>query len=200
MTVSPQSATGSVHLTSAMVRALAHPIRSQLLAALRTGGPATASSLAAALGTNSGATSYHLRQLADVGLVVEDVERGNRRDRWWNAAHRSHSWHDTEHDRDPDDRAAADWLLRNAHRVYGRQVERWHDRRFEWPTAWRDAADQSDFRIIVTADELAELDRRLHAVIAEYGRDVDAAPDDAEAVTVILYMFPADGTGAGHVR
>jgi hypothetical protein len=37
---------------------------------------------------NTGATSYHLRQLADAGLVLEDDSRGNARDRWWQAAHR----------------------------------------------------------------------------------------------------------------
>jgi DNA-binding transcriptional ArsR family regulator len=182
----------TVHLTSEMVRALAHPIRAQLLAALRTSGPATASSLAEQLGTNSGATSYHLRQLADVGLVEEDPERGNRRDRWWKAAHRSHSWRDTEHDQDPADREAADWLVRNAHRLYGRQVERWHDRRTEWPNEWRDAADQSDFRIHVTAAELAELDRRLHELVTEYDRGPDDTEPGVEAVTVLLYTYPAD--------
>lgn len=182
----------SVHLDAEMVRALAHPIRSQLLAALRNGGPATASSLAEQLDTNSGATSYHLRQLADVGLVVEDHDRGNRRDRWWMAAHRSHSWKDTEHDQEPEDRAAADWLLRNAHRSYGRQVERWHDRRTDWPKDWRDAADQSDFRIRVTAAELAELDRRVHDLIGEYDRGPDVNEPGIEAVTVLLYTYPAD--------
>lgn len=192
MSTAPEQPHESVHLSSEMVRALAHPIRAQLLAALRNKGPATASALATELDTNSGATSYHLRQLAEAGLVVEDTERGNRRDRWWKAAHRSHSWKDTEHDDAPEDRAAADWLLRNAHRMYGRQVERWHDRRTEWPTEWRDAADQSDFRIHVTAEELGELDRRLHDLIAEYDRGPDRTADDVEAVTVLLYTYPAD--------
>jgi DNA-binding transcriptional ArsR family regulator len=46
-------------------------------------GSSTASRLARALGESSGATSYHLRVLAKAGLVDEDTERGNGRERWW---------------------------------------------------------------------------------------------------------------------
>ena len=46
-------------------------------------GPSTASMLAREAGESSGATSYHLRELAKAGFVEEDPERGNARDRWW---------------------------------------------------------------------------------------------------------------------
>jgi DNA-binding transcriptional ArsR family regulator len=46
-------------------------------------GPFTASMLAERLGESSGATSYHLRQLARAGLVREDTTRGKGRERWW---------------------------------------------------------------------------------------------------------------------
>jgi len=59
-----------VHLDARQIRVLAHPLRFRLLGRLRLDGPATATGLARALETNTGATSYHLRQLADVGLVV----------------------------------------------------------------------------------------------------------------------------------
>src|SRR3954471_24877280 len=70
------------------LKALTHPVRVRMLAMLRVDGPATATTLATRLGLNTGATSYHLRQLAQHGFVAEDVERGNGRDRWWKAAHR----------------------------------------------------------------------------------------------------------------
>ena len=41
------------------------------------------------LNLNTGATSYHLRQLAQHGFVAEDAERGNARERWWAATHQS---------------------------------------------------------------------------------------------------------------
>jgi hypothetical protein len=41
------------------------------------------------LGLNSGATSYHLRQLAAAGFIEEDSEWGNARERWWKSRYRS---------------------------------------------------------------------------------------------------------------
>src|SRR5215207_6642882 len=101
-----------LHPSAEQLRALAHPLRSRLLGALRFHGPATSTALAARLGTNSGATSYHLRQLAEVGLVEDDEERSNGRDRWWRSVHDATSWRSTDYDDDPDARAADDWLVR----------------------------------------------------------------------------------------
>ena len=65
------------------LRALAHPLRVRILDELSAYGPLTASGLAERLGESSGTTSYHLRQLEKHGLVREDVDRGDRRERWW---------------------------------------------------------------------------------------------------------------------
>ena len=67
------------------LKALGHPLRQQILHRLRRSGPATATSLAAELGENTGATSYHLRQLAAHGFVEEVPERARGRERWWQA-------------------------------------------------------------------------------------------------------------------
>ena len=63
-------------------RTLAHPLRSRLLAHLRLHGAASGAELARELGTNTGATSYHLRVLEDAGLV-EDTGLGNAKTRVW---------------------------------------------------------------------------------------------------------------------
>ena len=63
-------------------RLLAHPLRSRILAHLRLHGGATAAELARALGTNTGATSYHVRVLESAGLV-EDTGLGNAKTRVW---------------------------------------------------------------------------------------------------------------------
>ena len=69
------------------LRALAHPLRVRMIGLLRTEGPATATTLAKRLGESTGATSYHLRQLAAYGLIEEDPERhGHGRERWWRSA------------------------------------------------------------------------------------------------------------------
>ncbi|MGW1769551.1 ArsR/SmtB family transcription factor, partial [Streptomyces sp. NPDC002073] len=74
-------------LDARTLRGLAHPLRIRLLGALRHDGPATASRLAERLGESSGATSYHLRQLASYGFVEDAPEHGKGRERWWRAAH-----------------------------------------------------------------------------------------------------------------
>ena len=74
-----------IRLDAATVKVLAHPLRSRLVGALRLNGPSTATALAQHLGTNSGATSYHLRKLAEVGLVV-DTGQGDAKSRVWAAA------------------------------------------------------------------------------------------------------------------
>ena len=77
------------HPDARSLRGLAHPLRLQLLGLLRSDGPATATQLAVRTGQSSGATSYHLRQLAAYGFVIEDAERTTgRRERYWRAAHR----------------------------------------------------------------------------------------------------------------
>src|SRR3954447_26830007 len=73
-------------LGMAALRALAHPLRVELMNELSDFGPATASMLAERLGESSGATSYHLRQLAKHDIIVEDTERGSGRERWWRMA------------------------------------------------------------------------------------------------------------------
>src|SRR5215467_3907548 len=69
-------------MSAAQLRALAHPLRLQLLQVLQAEGPATASQLGRRLGESSGATSYHLRALHRAGMV-EEAEKRNGRERWW---------------------------------------------------------------------------------------------------------------------
>jgi DNA-binding transcriptional ArsR family regulator len=178
-----------LHPSSVQLRTLAHPLRSRLLGALRFHGPATSTALAARLGTNSGATSYHLRQLAEVGLVEDDEERSNGRDRWWRAAHDMTEWRSSEFD-DPDDRAAEAWILRHQAHLSAGWLEGWLSGRHEWSAEWRAAADQSDYHLDLTPAGLRALMDDLHAVVR---RHLDAADPDlpgAERVTLLVQGFP----------
>jgi DNA-binding transcriptional ArsR family regulator len=180
-----------LHPDARQLRVLAHPLRSRLLGALRFHGPATATQLAARLGTNSGATSYHLRQLADAGLVEDDAVRSSGRERVWRAAHDATSWISTDFDDDPDARAADDWLVRHQSRTMAGWVDDWLDARGECSVEWRRAADQSDYHLDLTAEQLATLAGELHAVVRRYvAAQEDGAPG-AERVTVLLQAFPS---------
>src|SRR5579863_3205199 len=79
-----QHATTKVLDLEAM-RALAHPRRLRIWQSLDLNGPATSAMLAGQLGLNTGATSYHLRELASHGFVEEVPDRARGRERWWRA-------------------------------------------------------------------------------------------------------------------
>lgn len=66
-----------------VLRSLAQPRRQQMLQHLTLHGPATSATLARALGLNTGATSYHLRELARQGFIEELPEQPHGRQRWW---------------------------------------------------------------------------------------------------------------------
>src|SRR3982751_379302 len=79
-------------LDAPALKALAHPLRVQILRTLEVRGQVSVTSLAEELGESTGAVSYHLRQLARHGLVEEgDPEKGDqhavgRRRRLWRMA------------------------------------------------------------------------------------------------------------------
>lgn len=64
-------------------KALGHPLRQRILRHLGIHGPATSTTLARALGENTGTLSYHLRQLEHNGFIEEIPERSTGRERWW---------------------------------------------------------------------------------------------------------------------
>ncbi|GAA2497653.1 winged helix-turn-helix domain-containing protein [Winogradskya humida] len=178
----------SVHLDGKQIRVLAHPLRARLLGQLRVDGPATATRLAAALGTNTGATSYHLRQLADVGLVTEDDTVGQGRERWWRSAHDMSSWKRDVFAGDPDATAASDWLDSYALTRLVEQVEAWRRVRPGEPAEWRAAAESSDYILDLNAEQLAAMNDELGAVIERY-RGV-APGEGARQVLFYLYGVP----------
>jgi predicted ArsR family transcriptional regulator len=182
----------NVHLDGRALRVLAHPLRARLLSELRVNGAATATQLAGRLATNTGATSYHLRKLAEVALVTETGE-GTGKQRFWAPAQQSHSWSDEDHADDPDAAAAATWLRQHYISHFAERLARWEDERAAWPVAWRDAATMSDALVTATPEELAELMTELTAVVARFQDNVGDEPrPGARRAVVQLYAMPAD--------
>ncbi|MFG3707596.1 ArsR/SmtB family transcription factor [Micromonospora sp. NPDC047670] len=186
----PPDAPRAVHLDNRQVRVLAHPLRMRLLGTLRVDGPATATTLAEKLDTNTGATSYHLRQLAEVGLVTEDPDRGTSRQRWWRAAHDISNFEPTDFDDDPDARAAVEWIQGDQVRLLAEQAERWMAAAAGWSREWRDAAGMGDMMLSLGPARLRALNDELWELLMRY-RD-EATPDepDARSVHVFLAAFP----------
>jgi len=65
------------------IRALAHPLRLDLLDLLVASGPATAAQCGRALNVSQASCSFHLRQLAKYGLVEDTGPGPDRRERQW---------------------------------------------------------------------------------------------------------------------
>jgi DNA-binding transcriptional ArsR family regulator len=182
----------NIHLDSRALRVLAHPLRARLLSELRVNGAATATSLAERLATNTGATSYHLRKLAEVGLVEETGE-GRGKQRFWAAAQKSHSWNDAEVVDDPDALAAAGWLRQHYWAYMGEKVAHWEDSRSDWPVEWRDAAGMSDMLLELSADQVLALRAELSAVVRRHSEMAQAGPaSNARRVTVLFYVLPTE--------
>lgn len=180
----------SVWLTPASLRVLAHPLRSRLLGALRRGGPATATDLAAALGTNSGATSYHLRKLESVGLV-QDTQEGEGKRRLWRASSEHHSWHPSDFAGDEDSETALGWLTRDYAHHFSEQYDRWLDVSTTWPAAWQDACGSSDASVLVPPEALEAMREEMWELIERYRRVGQGNPQ-ARRVAVYAFAYPLD--------
>jgi DNA-binding transcriptional ArsR family regulator len=154
-------------LTPEAVKVLAHPLRSRLLGTLRRGGPATATTLATALSTNSGATSYHLRKLESVGLVA-DTGEGTGKQRLWRAATSSHSWAPSELSDDEDAATALSWLQRDYLRLFSTDFGHWLDVAEAWPSEWQDAAGMGDNWLNLNAEQLTALKKDLDELFERY--------------------------------
>ncbi|GIF96410.1 winged helix-turn-helix domain-containing protein [Catellatospora citrea] len=180
-----------VRLNAVQIRTLAHPLRARLLGLLRVDGPATATTLARLLDTNTGATSYHLRQLADVGLVAEETGLGTSRQRFWRAAHDASTWRPTDFDDDPDARAAAEWIESHQVRFMTEQAEQWLAAQPQAPQAWREAATISDAMLTVAPERLRALNEEIWELIVRYRQDPAFAEEEGAAqVHVFLASFP----------
>ncbi|MER6977636.1 ArsR/SmtB family transcription factor [Streptomyces carpinensis] len=195
----PHVEADAVVLDAKGLRALAHPVRVQLVGLLRKYGPSTATRLAERLGVNSGTASYHLRQLGAAGFVEEDTERGNARERWWRSVHQRTWFNDPNlADREPE---AALAYLQSVAATYTVRTQRALNELQTMPRAWRDNLDMSDWALRLTPEETAALQQELREVLARYRPDTPeaaaSAPAGAERVGVIAHILPElDAPGA----
>jgi DNA-binding transcriptional ArsR family regulator len=139
------------------LRALAHPLRVEILDTLSTYGAFTASGLAERLGESSGATSYHLRQLGKHGFVREVEGRGTSRERWWERTPGGLNIGSEDAVKTPAGRSAATMIFRqmrvNQERLLSDFVERGHD---ELPEQWMENATISTFNTRLTPPQMKQ--------------------------------------------
>ncbi|RDE08823.1 ArsR/SmtB family transcription factor [Pelagibacterium lacus] len=181
------------------LKALTHPDRLKMLGILRLEGPQTATGLAARLGLNSGATSYHLRQLAHHGFIETDAERGNRRERWWKARHESTLIEPAEAEGEAYDASMA--MMQAVISHHAAAMQRAHEHFSALPLDWRKAQTFSDFTIPLSPQAAKELMDRLHAILwaakEEAPEPGAPLPEGWRPFTVHLHGFPHVPPGKG---
>lgn len=174
--------------TSAILTALAVPSRHAILSHLLVAGEQTATQCAAAVGITASNCSWHLRELARLGLAERaDADASDGRKRPWRATITGIVFDSAA---DPTDALAqaavrAAWIDEAETRLadYVRAED-------EIPQAWRDAATISDFAVQVTAAELAEIGERIDRIVRPYIRATRGdAPADSRIAHVSVRGF-----------
>lgn len=180
------------------LRAFVHPLRMRLLGSLRTDGPATASELGRRFGESSGSTSYHLRQLARYGFVVEDDDQPSKRERRWRAAHDVTSWQTTDFLDDDAGRQIVQSLQSEQLRLLVDGVQRWFAEQDQWSRDWIDAAGHDDMHLRLRPDDLRALTAEVDAVVERFVERQRPADDpEAARVAVHLVAYPVQRTTPG---
>jgi hypothetical protein len=172
------------------LRALAHPIRLTLLAALRTEGPLTATRAGELIGESSASCSFHLRQLAKYGLV-EEAGGGTGRQRPWRAAAMLTDMPAITEN--PELAAASDLFRSVVAGQYFDQLSRWLSARPGEPPQWQDAAQFGDLLLYLSAAELSELGRQVGQLAEQYldrSARPELRPPDARLISFLRLAFP----------
>lgn len=173
------------------LKALTHPLRLRMLAVLREHGPATATELAKRFGTDTGATSYHLRKLAQYDFIEEVAAEGHPRARRWAAVHATTTWSNVELGATSEGREAAGWLRRRQAESLIADVEAFEAAKDTLPPEWLDAAGIGDLILKLTPESLGELWDRFYAHVDEL-KARDADDEDARRVSIVVAGFPRE--------
>ena len=178
----------SRQLDPGSLRALAHPVRVQILSLLTVEGPATSAGLARRLKVRSGSTSWHLSKLAEHGLIEEIPQRGTLRERWWRATAPGWSVDAAGYLGDPRTSREAMVLLAAAISEQFRRAQQFLAE--DWDVRWRHSwILESSRPLRLDPDRLAAMREELRDVLARYAARPCATPA-TETVLVQLQGFP----------
>ncbi|UPZ28594.1 helix-turn-helix domain-containing protein [Streptomyces sp. LRE541] len=178
----------------ATLKALAQPRRQRMLQHLTVHGPATSATLARALGLNTGATSYHLRELARYGFVEETGAHGHGhgRERWWRAVPGDRRFPPRSR-QSPEMQLVMDELN---HHAYAADLELFEQLQLDAADEpWADAFPYSRGTIRLTLPELRAFFEEYIGLLNRYKRPAVDTPAGARTVLTRFLAFPAQ-TGA----
>jgi DNA-binding transcriptional ArsR family regulator len=180
-----------LEMDAATVKALAHPMRVKILEVLQLRGQVSVTSLARELGETTGATSYHLRQLARHGLVEQcDPPEGGGRQRWWRMAVDELHMSGFEMLENEDTREAVTFLLREYQAERARKLANWFATAALWPMEWQQASSDMDGDLELNPKQARALADELKTVIDRYR--AQRPGKGARKVDIQYAIFPAD--------
>ena len=172
------------------MRAMAHPVRLALLEALADAGTLTATEAGEKVGESPANASFHLRQLAKYGFVVE-AEGGTGRKRPWKLAPRHELHRRPRRPGDGDRRADAgsgprDRYLARARRLRGRPAQ---------PKEWRAVTGMNQMGLYLTAEELERVNEEIVELLFDRYADRRTPspdqPEGAERVEILTLAYRA---------
>ncbi|WP_033287532.1 helix-turn-helix domain-containing protein [Amycolatopsis jejuensis] len=170
-----------------LLRALAHPLRSALVHHLMALGPATASECAEAVGSTASNCSWHLRRLAEYGLV-ERAESGDGRERPWRACQVGLDL--GEFGDDPVLTAAQLAVTGTELGEEQELTQRYLDTVEQLDEDWRQAGGFASYGLKASAEELTTLLKAIDDLVRPYVSTIRTdAPADAHAAYLGLRAF-----------
>jgi DNA-binding transcriptional ArsR family regulator len=171
------------------MRALAHPVRLGALSHLQRHGPATATQLAGVVGASPSVTSWHLRHLAEFGLVKDWDGGTDGRERWWQAVARRFRF---ELPAGPEGAAAFRQLSGQLFDTALTQARRWiTEVEPHLDPGWLAHAGVSNTRLVVSEQELAQIEKGIDEVLAPFVTRADAEADaEARSVRLLRFFMP----------
>jgi predicted ArsR family transcriptional regulator len=176
------------------IRALAHPLRHDLMSIIGRLGRATTADAARELGISHGLASHHLRQLAKYGFV-EQVKGKDHRERPWRLVATSYNWAGAT--ATPEGSHAVDVL----EQVFAEQALddflKWQQRRKKWPQAWREYTGIGTSTVYLTQTETREVAEAIDTLINRFTNERpldDVASRPAGSVPVDFTFFAVPGS------
>ncbi len=166
------------------IRALAHPTRLELLDYLQEAGEATATQCARRIGESVASCSFHLRMLGKYGYIERAQRRG--REKPWRVPHGTRDIRPA-----PEVTGSLSAVAELAALVVlheGERLRRFITQAHGEPDEWIQATTVAGADFWVTAEELAELSRRVQHLADEYlVRNTDATQRPAGARRARLF-------------
>lgn len=170
------------------LRALAHPLRWELMDLLRLETTATATRCAEVTGESVASCSYHLNMLAKYGFVQE-ATGGQGREKPWRLIRHDQSWSEHGAGMDAEGTLVAQSLTNVFLDHETANLKRWIRREGEEPEAWQEATGMTGVTTFLTVEEMHGLTRELREVATRYserGEDPSNRPAGARAVRIFV--------------